>query len=104
MNDCSKPWNLRNLIEKIFCSVKEDNQHLVIDDDFLKTYIRSIVSEMVDSKLISLIDIKQESEQLLLVTCCQVYLKPCRSVRLHLFKIENKVNKSKIKKFKQLIN
>ena len=48
-----------------------------------------------------LIDIKQESEQLLLITCCQVYLKPCRSVRLHLFKIENKVNKSKIKNFKQ---
>jgi hypothetical protein len=62
VNDCSKPWNLRNLIEKIFCCVKKDNQHLVIDDDFLKTYIRSIVSEMVDSKLISLIDIKQEGD------------------------------------------
>jgi hypothetical protein len=54
VNNLDKPEAMYRLIDTMFDKLKAENKNIVIDDDFLKTYIRSIISEMVDSKLINL--------------------------------------------------
>ncbi len=54
------PIIMDKLIEKIFLIVKDENRQIEIDDSFLKTYIRSIISEMADSKLLKLYQLKSD--------------------------------------------
>lgn len=58
VNSLDKPVDLHKLIDLQYEKTKEDNKNIEIDDDFLKTYIRSIISEMVDSKLINLLKLE----------------------------------------------
>jgi hypothetical protein len=54
VNSLDKPIDIHKLINLQFDKTKEENKNIEIDDDFLKTYIRSIISEMVDSRFINL--------------------------------------------------
>ena len=58
VNTYDKPLFMENLIDDMFKILKEENSHIEIDDLFLKTYIRSIISELIESKLIKLYQIE----------------------------------------------
>lgn len=49
-NNC--PFIINQLIEEIFKILKSENENIVIDDNFLKTYIKSIISELIDEKIL----------------------------------------------------
>lgn len=58
VNSHDKPLLMENLIDEMFDILKEENSHIEIDDLFLKTYIRSIISDLIESKLIKLYQIE----------------------------------------------
>lgn len=55
-----KPCLSSTLVDIVHEIVKKDNEDIEIDESFLKTYIMSIISEMVDNSLIGFKTIKKE--------------------------------------------
>jgi hypothetical protein len=89
INNIQAPIVIQNIIQKMFVILKNENNQIEIDDNFLKTYIRSIISEMIDNKLIGLYTFENKEE---LLKEQFYFLKVNTEISENLTKIENKKN------------
>lgn len=62
INNYDKPSIMHSLVENMFSKIKKENNHIDIDENFLKTYISGIISELINNKMINLHSFENKSK------------------------------------------